>query len=61
MGRPRVNRPMCCEYDERCGWCRSDMQHTQHEHQKAVAESTRKDGERSDALLCAAKKQYDNP
>jgi hypothetical protein len=61
MSRVKHNHPLAADFDERCGWCRSDMQHTQYEHDKAVAESKRKEGERQDALLRAAKKQYDQP
>lgn len=61
MSRYRNRRPMCAEYNERCGWCRSSLEHTQHEHDKDVLESIAKEGARSDALLRAAKKQYDAP
>lgn len=47
--------------DERCGFCKNDMPHSQKQHAAAIARWLRQDADRQDALLRQAKRQYDNP
>mgnify|MGYP003393818705 CR=1 FL=1 len=61
MPKVKHNRPMYLGYDERCGYCKNDMTHTGHDHDKAVTEKIRRESKREDALWNQARKQYDNP
>lgn len=49
------------EYNERCGWCRNSMLHTQADHETEIRLYLKREAERSDALWRAARKQYDAP
>lgn len=54
-------RAMFTGYDERCGYCQCDEAHSVAVHDAEVRSRIADEGKRYDALMRAARRQYDQP